>query len=174
MAVRLSALRTGRTLLPRNITIFMFLVIISGNFQKIIVYSSWTWPAKAETYSGEININKHLDQGTNWRRAVTFRLRPLYLRGKIPRCSLDRRLGEPHCRFGRHGEVKIIEFEFYCSVWIHCHGDVCTEPLPSSNKGGFTDIQTLSFHKLPLTFSKQSKWAKSQRVFVYWTNGGMV
>jgi hypothetical protein len=29
MAVRLSALRTRRTLLPRNIIIFMFLVIIS-------------------------------------------------------------------------------------------------------------------------------------------------
>jgi hypothetical protein len=29
MAVRLSALRTSRTLLPRNILIFMFLVLIS-------------------------------------------------------------------------------------------------------------------------------------------------
>jgi hypothetical protein len=32
MAVRLSALRTGRTLLPRNIIILMFLVLISDRF----------------------------------------------------------------------------------------------------------------------------------------------
>jgi hypothetical protein len=31
----------------------------SINFPKIIVYSAWRWPARTETYSGEININKH-------------------------------------------------------------------------------------------------------------------
>jgi uncharacterized membrane protein len=27
---------------------------------KIIVYSAWRWPARTETCSGEINVNKHL------------------------------------------------------------------------------------------------------------------
>jgi hypothetical protein len=40
MAARLSALRTGRTLLPRNIIIFLFLVLISVRGWKLLL-NSW-------------------------------------------------------------------------------------------------------------------------------------
>jgi hypothetical protein len=37
---------------------------------------------------------------------VSFKLRPLYCRGKSPRYPLDRRLGGPQSRSGRCGEDK--------------------------------------------------------------------
>jgi hypothetical protein len=37
---------------------------------------------------------------------VVFKLLPLYLRRKSPRCPLDRRLGGPQCRSGRCGGEK--------------------------------------------------------------------
>jgi hypothetical protein len=50
----------------------------------------------------------YLDLGNRWRRVVSFTPRPLYPRGENPRYPLDRRLGGPQGRSGRHGEVKII------------------------------------------------------------------
>jgi hypothetical protein len=50
------------------------------------------------TYSSII-----LDLGTRWRWVVTFTPRPHFPRGKIPRYSLDRRLGGPQSRSGRCG-----------------------------------------------------------------------
>jgi hypothetical protein len=50
-----------------------------------------------------------LDLGTSWRRVVSFTPQPLYPRGKSLRYQLDRRLGGPQSRFGRHGEEKILE-----------------------------------------------------------------
>jgi hypothetical protein len=44
-----------------------------------------------------------LNLGTRWKRAVSFTPRPLYPRGKSPRYSLDRRLGEPQSRSGHSG-----------------------------------------------------------------------
>jgi hypothetical protein len=40
---------------------------------------------------------------------VSFTPQPLYLRGKCPRYTLDRRLGVPQSQYGRHGEVKILD-----------------------------------------------------------------
>jgi hypothetical protein len=42
----------------------------------------------------------------SWRYVVSFTPRPLYLRGKSPRCPLDRRLGRPQNRSDRHVEEK--------------------------------------------------------------------
>jgi hypothetical protein len=52
---------------------------------------------------------RYLDLGTN------FTSRPLYLRGKSPRCPLDRRLGGPQSRSGRceaeNGELASVSNE---------------------------------------------------------------
>jgi len=45
---------------------------------------------------GKVEVNF----GTWWRWVVSLTPRPLFLQG-TPRYSLDRRLGELHCRFGR-------------------------------------------------------------------------
>jgi hypothetical protein len=50
-----------------------------------------------------------LDLGSRWRWVVSFMSLSLKPRGKAPRYPLDRRLGGPHTRSGRHGEVKILE-----------------------------------------------------------------
>jgi hypothetical protein len=47
-----------------------------------------------------------LDLGTRWRRVVSFTPRPLYLQGKSPWYSLDRRLGGPQSRSERGGDEK--------------------------------------------------------------------
>jgi hypothetical protein len=47
--------------------------------------------------------------GTSWRWVVSFTPPPLYPRGKCPRYLLDRRLGVPNNRSGRHGEEKILD-----------------------------------------------------------------
>jgi hypothetical protein len=58
---------------------------------------------------GEWMYRSHfLDLGTSWQWAVSFMSRPLYPRGKSPLYPLDRRLGGPQHRSGRHGEVKIL------------------------------------------------------------------
>jgi hypothetical protein len=49
------------------------------------------------------------DIGISWRRVVRFATRPPYPRGKSPRYSLDRRLGEPQNRSGRREEEKILD-----------------------------------------------------------------
>jgi hypothetical protein len=60
-----------------------------------------------KTYLRNGGIAPHiLDLGTRWRLVVTFTPRPLYLQGKSPWYSLDRRLGEPQSRSGRDGEEK--------------------------------------------------------------------
>jgi hypothetical protein len=51
---------------------------------------------------------RFLDLGTSWRWVVSFTPRSLYLQRKCPRYPLDRRLGGPQSRSGRHGEVKIL------------------------------------------------------------------
>jgi hypothetical protein len=51
-----------------------------------------------------------LDLGPTWRWMVSFTPRPLYPREKNSRYPLDRRLGGPQNRSGRHGEVKILAF----------------------------------------------------------------
>jgi hypothetical protein len=48
-----------------------------------------------------------LHLGTSWRQAVSFTPLPLYLRGKIPRHPLDRRLGGPQSRSGLRAEEKV-------------------------------------------------------------------
>jgi hypothetical protein len=58
--------------------------------------------------SGCIDPN-FLDLGTSWRWVVSFTLRSLYPMGKSPRYPLNRRLGGPQSRSGRHGEVKILD-----------------------------------------------------------------
>jgi hypothetical protein len=54
----------SRAIFRRNTQLLLLLLLFSrssgGNFPKIIVYSTWRWTARAETCSGEININKHL------------------------------------------------------------------------------------------------------------------
>jgi hypothetical protein len=53
-------------------------------------------------------IDPHfLDLGTSCRWVVSFTPLPLYPCGKSPRYSLDRRLGGPQNRSGRHGKVKV-------------------------------------------------------------------
>jgi hypothetical protein len=55
----------------------------------------------------QLCIDPHfLDFGTSWRCVVSFTPRPLYPRDKSLRYPLDRRLGGPHSRFGRHKEEK--------------------------------------------------------------------
>jgi hypothetical protein len=59
---------------------------------------------------GEWSIDPHfLELGTSWRSVVSFTPRPIYSRGKSPRYPVDRRLGGPQSRSGRHGEVKILD-----------------------------------------------------------------
>jgi hypothetical protein len=47
-----------------------------------------------------------IDLGTRWMRINTFTPQPLYHRGKIPRCLLDRRLDRPQKLSGLCGEEK--------------------------------------------------------------------
>jgi hypothetical protein len=49
-----------------------------------------------------------LDFGTTWRWVVSFRLRPLYSRGKRPWYTWDK-LDWSQSRFGWHGEIKILD-----------------------------------------------------------------
>jgi hypothetical protein len=49
-----------------------------------------------------------LDLGTSWKWVVIFTPLPLYPWGKSPWYPLDRRLGGPQSRSGRHGEEKIL------------------------------------------------------------------
>jgi hypothetical protein len=50
MAVRLSALRTSRTLLPRNIIILMFLVLISVKLNFVALVRERTIPTDTKLY----------------------------------------------------------------------------------------------------------------------------
>jgi hypothetical protein len=52
---------------------------------------------------------RFLDFGISWGWVVSFTPRPLYPRGKIPQCPLDRRLGGPQSRSGRRGEEKMLD-----------------------------------------------------------------
>jgi hypothetical protein len=49
-----------------------------------------------------------LDLGTRWRQVVSFTPQLIYLQGKHPRHSLDRRLGAPQSQSGYCVEKKII------------------------------------------------------------------
>jgi hypothetical protein len=60
-----------------------------------------------ETYWGSGNIAPCiLDLGTGWRRVVSFTSWLLYLQGKSPWYSLDRRLGGPWSYSRHDGEEK--------------------------------------------------------------------
>jgi hypothetical protein len=60
-----------------------------------------------EEYWGSGDISPRiLDFGTRWRWVVTLAPRPLYLQGKSPWYSLDRRLCGPQRRSGLGGEEK--------------------------------------------------------------------
>jgi hypothetical protein len=62
-----------------------------------------------KAYGGSGCTNLHfLDLGTSWRRVVRIMPRPFYRRGKRPQYPLDRRLGGPQSRSGRHEEVNIL------------------------------------------------------------------
>jgi hypothetical protein len=50
---------------------------------------------------------RFLDLDTSYRWMISFTPLPLYPRRKSTRYPLDRRLSEPKCKSGRHGEVKI-------------------------------------------------------------------
>jgi hypothetical protein len=80
MVVRLSALRTGRTLLPTNIIIFMFLVLISSS--------------------------TIIDRSTLYRFMVSLTSWPLYPLRKNPRYPLGGRLVWLQIRSGGLGEEK--------------------------------------------------------------------
>jgi hypothetical protein len=53
-------------------------------------------------------ISTILDLGTKWKRVVSFKPRPLYRRGDIPRYPLYRRLGGTQNRYGSCGVEKNI------------------------------------------------------------------
>jgi hypothetical protein len=74
-----------------------------GKFVPLLNYlSTMPWRRMGEwKYSATI-----LDLSTGWRWVVSFTYRPLYPRGKNPRCPLDRRLGGPQSRSGLWGEEK--------------------------------------------------------------------
>jgi hypothetical protein len=60
-----------------------------------------------EDWSHSSNI---LDLGTGWRCAVRFMPQPLYLRAKIPRYHLDRKLGAPRA------SLEATEKRYYIAV----------------------------------------------------------
>jgi hypothetical protein len=60
------------------------------------------------TYGGGCIDPHSFYLGTSWKWVVIFTSRPLYPRGKSPWFPLDRRLGGPQNRSGRHGEKKIL------------------------------------------------------------------
>jgi hypothetical protein len=65
---------------------------------------------KGKFVSGSGCIDPHfLDFRTSWRWVVSFTPLPLYPRGKRLRYPLNRRLGKPQSRSGRHGVEKIID-----------------------------------------------------------------
>jgi hypothetical protein len=47
----------------------------------------------------------------------------------------------PFIRHGPHRKRRVQQF-FYCCVCIRYHGNVSTEPLPSNDRGGYTDTHT--------------------------------
>jgi hypothetical protein len=76
MAVRLSALRTSRTTLPRNIIILMFLVLILLIIT-IIIINVYIWPSvvpwKLIKFLNFVNIRKDpLEGGSACRHAATY------------------------------------------------------------------------------------------------------
>jgi hypothetical protein len=52
---------------------------------------------------------RFIDLGTSWKGSVSFTPLLLYLRGNSLRYPLDMRLDGPQNRYGRHGEVKILD-----------------------------------------------------------------
>jgi hypothetical protein len=91
---------------------------------------------------------------TSWRWVVSFTPRPLYPRGRSPLYPLDRRLGGPQSRSGRHGEVKILEST----------GTRTSTPR-SSCPSPVTIPTTLSRLHLTLCIGENLvKWPKNERV----------
>jgi hypothetical protein len=68
---------------------------------------------------------RFLDLGTSWRWVVSFKLRPLYTRGKRPRYPLDTMLGGPQCRSGRHEE----DLNLYHSQYFNINDDKLDGPF---------------------------------------------
>jgi hypothetical protein len=82
-----------------------------------------------------------LDLGTRWRCVVSFKPRPLCLRGNSPRYPLDRRVGGTQSRSGSYGGGKVLSLSRTKPSHTTCNPSLSKLRYPSSLfslMGGFS------------------------------------
>jgi hypothetical protein len=90
--------------LPDSSTLRSYLIMVN------LFLGLTNWALRREGVWGSWCIDPcFLHLGTSWRWVVSFTPLPLNPRGKRPRYSLDRRLGEPRSRSKWYGEVNILD-----------------------------------------------------------------